>query len=95
MKPKIAALLLTALPLAGCVEDTGGMSDNATPPQGMEARCIYQAAGVVNTEPSKVFVESRIETGGGPLITLNADGAQLSCRQEADGSVTVFSEFAN
>lgn len=61
----------------------------------MRAHCIAQAANKTGLPRSAIAVTSRIETGGGPLITLDAGGQSLSCRREANGRVTVFSEYAN
>lgn len=98
--PTIAAFAVAALALTACSETGGGgtspgLSNNITPPPGMESMCINQAARYANVPAGAITVTSRIETGGGPLITLNAAGQNLSCRREANGSVTVFSEFAN
>ena len=97
----IAAFAVTTLTLAACSETGGGgtaspgLSNNITPPSGMESMCIDQAARYANVPAGAITVTSRIQTGGGPLLTLNAAGQNLSCRREANGSVTVFSEFAN
>jgi hypothetical protein len=95
--PRLAVLSVTGLVVAACeTSDSGpGLSNNITPPAGMEAQCIDQAARYAGVSTGSVVVLSRIETGGGPLITLNAAGQNLSCRREANGVVTVFSEFAN
>ena len=95
----IAAIAVTTLALAACSETGGstgpGLSNNITPPAGMESMCISQAARYAGVSAGVVVVTSRIETGGGPLLTLDAAGQSLSCRREANGSVTVFSEYAN
>jgi len=95
---RIAAIAaLTAL--SGCVSDAGTpeprFSDNIAPPAGMEAACIAQATALTGAPPAAVIVTNRIETGGGPFIGLNIEGASYGCRREPDGSVTVFSQFAN
>lgn len=93
---KLTMLGLASATLAACeTSDSGGLSNNITPPAGMEPQCINQASRYAEVPARSVVVLSRIETGGGPLITLDAAGRKLSCRREADGSVTVFSEFAN
>jgi hypothetical protein len=93
---KTAALGFAAVALAACeTSDDGGLSNNIVPPAGMETQCKNQAARYAGVTPGAVVVLSRIETGGGPLLTLQAAGQNLSCRREANGSVTVFSEFAN
>ncbi len=92
----LATIIGAGLGLAACeTSDSGGMSNNIVPPAGMETMCINQAARYASVPAGSVVVLSRIETGGGPLITLDAAGQKLSCRREANGSVTVFSEFAN
>ena len=96
MFPKTAVLGFAGVALAACeTSDGGGFSNNIVPPAGMETQCKDQAARYAGITPGAVVVLSRIETGGGPLLTLQAAGQGLSCRREADGSVTVFSEFAN
>jgi hypothetical protein len=46
--------------------------------------------------PAKdINIAERIRTGGGALLVLDVGGRNWSCRSESDGSVTVFSEFAN
>ncbi|MBL3704170.1 hypothetical protein GI582_15835 [Sulfitobacter sp. BDSS02] len=69
----------------------------ATPTEfeAMRQPCIDQAATLTSIPADQITVSSEIETGGGPLLTLDAAGTRYSCRKEADGSVTVFSEFAN
>lgn len=101
MKLVIGAAALGAV--AGCVE-TGG-TGGGTPSDGlsgtdaqfnaMTAPCIDQAARVSGFPARDINIADRIRTGGGPLLVLDAGGQRLSCRLEDDGSVTVFSEFAN
>ena len=69
----------------------------ATPTEfeSMRQPCIDQAATLTSTPADQITVTNEIETGGGPLLTLDAGGTGYSCRKEADGSVTVFSEFAH
>lgn len=57
--------------------------------------CIAQASRMTGVGQGAIVVTDRIRTGGGPLLTLNAGGTKYSCRLEDNGSVTVFSEFAN
>jgi hypothetical protein len=93
---KLVILGFASLAVAACeTSDGGGLSNNITPPAGMESQCINQAARYAGVPSGSVVVLSRIETGGGPLLTLSAAGQNLSCRREANGSVTVFSEYAN
>ncbi|MBK1703592.1 hypothetical protein CKO40_03230 [Halochromatium glycolicum] len=61
----------------------------------MTQPCIAQASRMTGVSPGSITIIDRIRTGGGPLLTLNAGGTKYSCRLEDDGSVTVFSEFAN
>ena len=61
----------------------------------MTGPCVAQAARMTGAEQGSIVVTDQIRTGGGPLLTLDADGTPYSCRLEDDGSVTVFSEFAN
>lgn len=61
----------------------------------MTAPCIDQAARYSGYPAIDINIVDRIRTGGGPLLVLDAGGQRLSCRLEADGSVTAFSEFAN
>ena len=101
MKTIVCTAALGAM--AGCVE-TGG-SGGGTPSDGlsgtdaqfnaMTAPCIDQAARYANFPARDINISERIRTGGGPLLVLDAGGQRLSCRLEPDGSVTVFSEFAN
>lgn len=92
---KLLALGAALAGLAACETSDSGLSNNIAPPAGMESMCINQASRYAGVPAGSVVVLSRIETGGGPLITLQAAGQNLSCRREANGSVTVFSEFAN
>lgn len=94
-----AAVLAT---LAGCVETTGGgpsVNDglSGSDPQfdAMTAPCINQAARMTGFPAKDINIAERIRTGGGPLLVLDVGGQNWSCRSESDGSVTVFSEFAN
>ncbi|GEM_PF-5722137 len=103
IKTMIGTAALVAL--AGCVETGGGttgggMTDDGlsgTEAQfdGMNARCIDQAARYAGYPAMDINIVERIRTGGGPLLVLDAGGQRLSCRLEDDGSVTVFSEYAN
>ncbi|MEX5729148.1 hypothetical protein Ga0609869_002501 [Rhodovulum iodosum] len=101
IKLTIAAALVTAT-VAGCVEESGpamapddGLSGTPDQFASMTAPCVAQAARLTGVPQGAVVVLDRIRTGGGPILTLQAAGAPYTCRQEADGSVTVFSEFAN
>lgn len=99
MRIAMTAALGIAL-LAGCEEtvtESGGDGLSGTPDQftAMEPGCISQARVQVGGPPGAIVVTDRLRTGGGPLLTLDANGTALSCRLEDDGSVTVFSEFAN
>lgn len=83
--------------LAGCVETTtddglGGSSDQFAR---MTGPCTSQASRMTGLPRGSIAVTDRIRTGGGPLLTLSASGTPYSCRMESDGSVTVFSEYAN
>lgn len=81
------------------VDTTGTVNDglSGSPDQfnRMENPCIDQAARMTGLSRGQISVTNRIRTGGGPLLTLNAGGTKYSCRLEDNGSVTVFSEFAN
>ena len=85
--------------LAGCAEDMErqGEGISGTPPQfdAMEGRCLSQAARMTGMPQSAIGVGERLQTGGGPILALDAAGAAYTCRLEDDGSVTVFSEFAD
>ena len=92
------------LALAGCQSDssmdTGAPKDDGL--SGTQAQfdmmtdpCIRQAERMTGLGMKDISVTNRIRTGGGPLLTLNAGGTKYSCRLEDDGSVTVFSEYAN
>ena len=98
----VASSALAAL--VGCASSTGvernaGTSDGLS---GSEAQfnrmtnpCIAQASRMTGVSRGSIVVTDRIRTGRGPLLTLTAGGTKYSCRLEDDGSVTVFSEFAN
>ena len=90
--------LALALSLAGCTEDSTsdtGLSGTDAQFAQMRAPCIAQAARLTGIPETQIVVSSQLQTGGGPLLVLDARGTSYSCRLEADGSVTVFSEFAN
>lgn len=101
MKLVIGAAALAGL--AGCVETGGsgsgapsaGLSGTDAQFNAMTAPCIDQAARLANFPAQDINIADRLQTGGGPLLVLVAGGQRLSCRLEDDGSVTVFSEFAN
>lgn len=83
--------------LAGCVEDTGDSGLSGTPDQfaSMTGPCISQASRMRGVPQAAIMVSDRLQTGGGPLLVLDVAGENLSCRTEPNGSVTVFSEYAN
>lgn len=90
--------IVLALPLAACVEDSAedtGLSGSEAQFAQMRAPCVAQAARLTGIPENQIVVTSELQTGGGPLLVLDARGTSYSCRLEADGSVTVFSEFAN
>lgn len=100
LKIMIGAAVLAAL--AGCVETTGGgssandgLSGSDAQFNAMTAPCINQAARMTGFPAKDINIAERIRTGGGALLVLDVGGQNLSCRSESDGSVTVFSEFAN
>ncbi len=97
---KLTAALVALLALGACVEDTGGSMNSdlsGTPDQfaSMRQPCISQAARMTGVPNGAIRVLDQIQTGGGPILTLDAAGAKYTCRLENDGSVTVFSEYAN
>ena len=97
---KMFALVGAATVLAGCVETTGssandGLSGTEAQFNAMTAPCIDQAARYTNYPAMDINIADRIRTGGGPLLVLDAGGRRVSCRLEDNGSVTVFSEYAN
>lgn len=95
---RLVALAILATGVAGCVEDTGsgsGLSGTQSQFDAMTAPCISQAGRMTGVPQGAVIVTDRLQTGGGPLLTLSAAGRNLSCRLESDGRVTVFGEFAN
>lgn len=84
--------------LAGCVEDTGGsdgLSGTDAQFNSMTSPCINEAARITGFPARDINIASRVRTGGGPLLVLDVGGRNWSCRLEDNGSVTVFSEFAN
>ena len=95
------ALSVAAAALAGCTEMAADMSDDTglsgTQSQfdAMTGPCLAQAARMTGLGAGAITVQDRLQTGGGPILTLDAGGTSYTCRLEADGSVTVFSEFAN
>lgn len=96
---KLIGAAAAAAALTGCVETGGGMDTGLS---GTDAQfdsmvypCTAQASRMTGASQSSIAVLDRIQTGGGPILTLSAAGAKYTCRLEDDGSVTVFSEFAN
>lgn len=86
--------------VAGCVETSGGggddgLSGSQSDFNAMTAPCIDQASRYASYPAMDINIVDRIRTGGGPLLVLDAGGQRLSCRLESDGTVTVFSEYAN
>lgn len=57
--------------------------------------CIAQASRLTGASRGSIRILDRIRTGGGPILTLSANGAKYTCRLESNGNVTVFSEYAN
>jgi len=57
--------------------------------------CIAQASRLTGASQGSIWILDRIQTGGGPILTLEAAGSKYTCRLEQDGGVTVFSVFAN
>jgi len=97
-KTLFAASLVCVTALAGCLEDSGsdtGLSGTDAQFAAMEGPCRAQASRLTSIPGDQIAVTSKLQTGGGPLLVLDARGTSYSCRLEADGSVTVFSEFAN
>ncbi|WP_306120220.1 MULTISPECIES: hypothetical protein [unclassified Roseitalea] len=97
---KIATLVVAASAIAGCVETSevatdDGLSGTQAQFNAMTAPCIDQAARFTGFPAIDINIVDRVRTGGGPLLVLDAGGQRVSCRREGDGSVTVFSEFAN
>ncbi len=99
---KLTAAVIALGALAACGETTqrgaaadSGLSGTSDQFAAMEAPCIAQASRTTGVPTSAIAVTDRLQTGGGPLLTLGVAGNAFSCRLEDDGSVTVFSEFAN
>lgn len=102
IKSLVAASAIVAL--AGCQSDSSmdtsapkndGLSGTLAQFEMMKEPCIQQASRMTGVHPTNIYVTNSIRTGGGPLLTLNAGGTKYSCRLEDNGSVTVFSEYAN
>lgn len=93
------AIVAACAGLAACVDDmeSQGEGMSGTPSQfdAMEGRCLSQAASMTGVPQSAIGITDRLQTGGGPILTLDAAGSAYTCRLEDDGSVTVFSEFAD
>lgn len=88
------------LSLAGCMEMPSGSANDGL--IGTEAQfdsmtqpCIAQASRLTGQPKGAIAITDRLPTGAGPILTLTAAGAPYTCRLEEDGSVTVFSEYAN
>lgn len=97
---KRAGLALAAAALAGCVDTGGGSAgDGLSGTQDqfamMQSPCISQASRVTGASQGSISILDRMRTGGGPILMLNAVGAKYTCRLDDDGSVTVFSAYAN
>ena len=106
MKSAIKAFVAgtAMIALAGCQTDSSmdtsapkddGLSGTQAQFDMMTDPCIRQAERMTGLSMNDISVTDRIRTGGGPLLTLNAGGTKYSCRLEDNGSVTVFSEYAN
>lgn len=95
--PKLALAFAALTGLGACMEGMGDNGLSGTPDQFamMTQPCISQASHLTGVPQKRIQVLDQLQTGGGPLLTLKAGRANLSCRLEADGSVTVFSEYAN
>ena len=78
---------------SGAMDD--GLSGTTAQFNQMRRPCIDQAQRMTGLDRAAIVVTNEIRTGGGPLLTLNAGGTKYSCRLEDNGSVTVFSEYAN
>jgi hypothetical protein len=104
----VAAYTAVVAALAGCgtttsvdtgMSPTGPVGDGLSGTQAqfdsMTNPCIAQAARMTGLSRGAIVVTDRIRTGGGPLLTLSAGGTKYSCRLEDNGTVTVFSEYAN
>jgi hypothetical protein len=97
---RLAAAMLALGTLAACddtmqAETDTGLSGTSDQFDAMTGPCIEQASRMTGVFADAIEVTGRLQTGGGPLLTLSAAGDMYSCRLEDDGSVTVFSEFAN
>ena len=102
IKTILAASAIVAL--AGCQSDSSmdtsaprddSLSGTLEQFEMMNEPCIQQASRMTGVHPTNIYVTNRIRTGGGPLLVLKSAGKKYSCRLEDDGSVTVFSEYAN
>ncbi len=101
-KTSLVASAVVLIGLAGCVEDTGGSKRGDSHLKGtknqfakMHDPCLHQAARLTGIPKNQIVVTDRLKTGGGPILTLSARGTPYTCRLNANGTVTVFSEFAN
>ncbi|MBW6419692.1 hypothetical protein [Celeribacter sp. PS-C1] len=93
---KLASAGVAALLVAGCVEmDDPALSGTPDQFSMMKSPCVAQAARLTGTSAGSVTILDEIQTGGGPILTLMAGGSKYTCRLEDDGTVTVFSEYAN
>lgn len=105
---RIAACAVALVMMSGCGSTTNGggsasisgamddgLSGTTAQFNRMRSPCIDQAQRMTGLDRTAISVTDEIRTGGGPLLTLNAGGSKYSCRLEDNGSVTVFSEYAN
>jgi len=82
----VAALLA----LSGCNDAGDGMDGTEAQVDSMVDRCISQAARYASLpEPGMISVQDQIQTAGGPVLTLDADGTPLRCSLRNDGSASV------
>lgn len=98
--PKPTVILASLALLAACMDNMGTGSSSGlrgTPDEfaAMSKPCITQASRMTGVRVGNIRVTDQLQTGGGPLLSLNVGGAKYSCRLEDNGSVTVFSEYAN
>jgi outer membrane murein-binding lipoprotein Lpp len=106
MQPfNVAAACAAFALIAGCAGNASKVDTTANADDGLSGThdqfnrmtnpCVDQAARMTGLSRSQITITNRIRTGGGPLLTLDAGGTNYSCRLEDNGTVTVFSEFAN
>ncbi|MDW4549899.1 hypothetical protein R5H32_11090 [Defluviimonas sp. D31] len=84
----LGAVALSAMSLAGCVEDTGGGGTSAPMPTEADQACLRAVTAETNNPDVTLLGSSFSEAGTEVIVGVGPDRARWQCIAYSDGTTT-------